>query len=86
MIRFESIECYIHGLIAEKLSIDVASVKSNLHLRDDLGADSLDLAELITTLGSKFEDTVIFDMQVQEIRTVGEIVTYINESQTASVA
>lgn len=80
----ESIEQYIHRLIASLLSEDVASVQNDLHLREDLGADSLDLAELMTTLGRNFEGSLVFDRKALEITTVGDIVRFIQESQQAS--
>lgn len=77
----ESIEQYIHRLIASLLSKEVTAVTSNLRLREDLGADSLDLAELMTTLGRNFEGALAFDRKVLEITTVGDIVTFIYNSQ-----
>lgn len=77
----ESIEQYIHRLIASLLSKEVTAVTSNLRLREDLGADSLDLAELMTTLGRNFEGALTFDKKVLEITTVGDIVTFIYNSQ-----
>lgn len=77
----ETIDQTVTRLIANVLDIDVAIVTADRALREDLGADSLDLVELIVALARNFAGTAIFDQKVQDIRTVGEIVTYIQESQ-----
>lgn len=81
-----TIEQKVRVLIADLLQIDIAIVTGDLALREDLGADSLDLAELIVTLSKTFAGTTIFDRQVQSIKTVGEIVTYIQECQPVSTS
>ncbi|MBV7339836.1 acyl carrier protein [Chloroflexi bacterium TSY] len=59
------------------LNIDEARVVSTAHVRDDLGADSLDIVELITTLSNTFEINVR-DHEVQQISTIGETAAYID--------
>lgn len=45
----------IFGVIAEQLSVDLEYVKPAAHLYDDLGADSLDLVELVMVLEDAFD-------------------------------
>lgn len=61
------------------LDIDVLLVTLTARFREDLGADSLDLAELIVAFGRAFEGRVN-DQEVYSITTVGEAVTYIQQT------
>ena len=52
------------------------------NIQDDLGADSLDVVDLITTIEDEF-DLYIPDEAVEEIKTVGDIVNYIEKNTDA---
>ena len=73
-----SIEDKVKKIIAEKLSVDMEEVVPEASFVDDLGADSLDLVELIMSMEEEF-DVEISDEEAQSITTVGEAVIYINE-------
>ena len=63
-------------LIAEKLGKKVEDIKPASRLVEDLGADSLDVVEMIITLEDEFGITLPDD-QVANMKTVADITTYI---------
>jgi len=68
----------VKGIIAEQLGVDEAEVNMESSFIEDLGADSLDIVELVMALEEEF-DIVIPDEDAEKIRTVGEAVNYIKE-------
>ena len=72
----------IQEIIVEQLGVDEDKVTMEARFREDLEADSLDLVELIM----EFEDVFggeISDEEAQQIRTVGEAVTYLQQRMEA---
>jgi len=63
----------VKGIIVEQLA-----VKMEASFIDDLGADSLDIVELIMALEEEF-DTEIPDADAEKIVTVGDVVDYIKD-------
>ena len=63
-------------LLSEQLGVDAADITADSQLVADLGADSLDVVELVTTLEDEY-NIVILDDDLRESLTVGEIVAYI---------
>ena len=63
----------LKDIIAEQLSVEADEVNMDSNIQDDLGADSLDVVDLITTIEDEF-DISISDEAVEEIKTVGDIV------------
>jgi acyl carrier protein len=63
-------------LLAQQLDIDEDSITEDTNIVDDLGADSLDVVELMTTLEEDF-GLLISDESLNELHTVGDIVKYI---------
>jgi acyl carrier protein len=72
-----SVEEKVKKIIAEKLSVDIAEVVPEASFVDDLGADSLDLVELIMAMEEEF-DTDISDEDAEQITTVKDAIDYIN--------
>ncbi len=68
----------IIGLIAEKLGKKKSEITLNTNLVDDLGADSLDVVELVMTFEDEFGITLP-DEDVSKMRTVKDIVEYIKK-------
>ncbi len=72
----------VKTIIAEQLEVDREMLSDNTSFIDDLGADSIDLLELVLAFEDEFD--VTFDEEdVKCIKTVGDIVEYIenkNES------
>ncbi len=68
----------IKSVLAEQLGIDESIITMNSSFIDDLGADSLDIVELIMGLETEF-DIEIPDEDAEKISTVGDAVNYIKE-------
>lgn len=68
----------VKGIIVEQLGANAEAVKMEASFIDDLGADSLDIVELIMALEEEF-DTEIPDADAEKIVTVGDVVDYIKE-------
>jgi acyl carrier protein len=71
-----SIEEKVKKIIAEKLSVDLAEVKPEASFVDDLGADSLDLVELIMSMEEEF-NVEISDEDAEKIVTVKDAMDYV---------
>ena len=67
----------VKGIIAEQLGVEEEKVTENASFIDDLGADSLDIVELIMALEEEF-DIEIPDEDAEKIATVKDAVDYIN--------
>ena len=72
-----SVEDKVKKIIAEKLSVDLEEVLPDASFVDDLGADSLDLVELIMSMEEEF-DIDISDEDAETITTVKDAIAYIN--------
>lgn len=68
----------VKSVLAEQLGIDESVITMNSAIVDDLGADSLDIVELIMGLETEF-DIEIPDEEAEKIVTVGDAVNYIKE-------
>ena len=66
-------------MIAEQLNCDAAEINADTSFKDDLGADSLDIVELIMALEEAF-DMEIPDADAEKVVTVGDVVDYIKEN------
>lgn len=62
----------IQELLADALSIPVEKVTADAKIVDDLGADSLDLVELLSRLEDEY-GIIIPDEDVEKLTTVGEV-------------
>lgn len=69
----------VKKVLAEQLGIDKNTVRSDTSFIDDLGADSLDVAELIMGIETEF-DIEIPDEAAERFVTVGDVVDYIKET------
>ena len=67
------------SIIVEQLGVAEAAVVQDASFIDDLGADSLDIVELIMTLEEEF-DMEIPDGDAEKIVTVGDVVEYIGNN------
>jgi len=66
--------------IADQLSIDSEDIAMESSFIEDLGADSLDIVELLMALEEEF-DIEIPDEEAEKLVTVGDIVGYIKNNQ-----
>lgn len=69
----------VKSIIIEQLGVTEASVTMEASFIDDLGADSLDIVELIMALEEEF-DIEIPDADAEKVVTVGDVVDYIKEN------
>ena len=72
-----SIEDKVKKIIAEKLSVDLVEVIPEASFVDDLGADSLDLVELIMTMEEE-SDIDISDEDAEKLESVKDAIDFIN--------
>jgi acyl carrier protein len=70
----------VKKIIAEKLSVDLAEVVPEASFVDDLGADSLDLVELIMSMEEEF-DVEISDEDAEQLVTVKDAIDYIEKNE-----
>jgi acyl carrier protein len=68
----------IRTLVADQLGLDIAEVAPTATILDDLGADSLDVVELVMSLEDTF-DIEVPDEEVEGMRTVADIQRYVIE-------
>ena len=68
----------VRRIICDQLDVEEDSVTMNSVLTDDLSADSLDLVELVMAFEDEF-DLEIPDEDVENVKTVGDIVKYIEK-------
>jgi acyl carrier protein len=73
----------VQSIVAEQLGVEVAEVKPEASFQNDLGADSLDLVEVVMALEEEFE-VEIPDEDADSIRTVQEAVDYIDQKKAAA--
>jgi acyl carrier protein len=67
----------VKKIIVDRLGVDESEIKEEASFKDDLGADSLDVVELVMELEDEF-DLEISDEDAEKIATVGDVITYIN--------
>ena len=63
----------VRKVLAEQLEVDAASITMDTDIINDLGADSLDLVELVMSLEERY-DIVLTDDKTASVRTVGQVV------------
>lgn len=68
----------VKNIIVDQLDVDEEKVTMNANIQDDLGADSLDIVDLVMSFEDEF-DLEIPDDQVETIKTVGDVVKFIEE-------
>ena len=68
----------IRAIVAEQLGVDIAEIVAESKILDDLGADSLDVVELVMTLEDEF-DIEVPDEAAESIRTIADVERYVAE-------
>lgn len=66
----------VKNIIVDRLGVEESEIKLESSFKEDLGADSLDVVELVMELEDEF-DMEISDEDAEKINTVGDVVTYI---------
>jgi len=75
-----AVEDKMVDIIVEQLSVDKDKVVAGASFVDDLGADSLDLVELIMAMEEEF-DVEIPDEEAEKIATVQDAIDFVNNLQ-----
>lgn len=70
----------VRDVIVEQLSVSPSAVNLNSKIVEDLGADSLDVVELVMALEEKF-DIEIPDSDAEKLTTVQDVVSYIENNK-----
>ena len=69
----------VKAILIDQLDVDEDKVTMDASIFDDLGADSMDVVDLVMSLEEAF-DIEIPDDQVENIKTVGDIVKYVEDN------
>jgi ribose 5-phosphate isomerase B len=77
------IEAQVRAIVAKILEIDVEQVQLDRHFINDLGANSLDIVELMMALEERF-GVEVPDHMADEVRTVGDVVAFIRRLSGAT--
>ena len=77
-MTMETIFKTMQELIAEQFALDADEISMESSFAEDLGADSVDLVELVMAMEQEF-DIEIPDEDAESIKTVGDAVNYIKE-------
>lgn len=64
-------------LVAEQFAMEPAEVTMDLSFEEDLGADSVDLVELVMAMEEEFEVGEIEEEELSALKTVGDAVNYL---------
>lgn len=70
----------VKKILSEQFSVAENSITANTNIAEDLGADSLDVVDILMSIEDEFEIEVP-DEEIDNIRTVGELVNYIKNNQ-----
>ncbi len=73
-----NVEQRVREIIVQKLGVEESQVTPEASFMNDLGADSLDIVELIMEFERSF-DLTIEDSDAEQIRTVGDAIRYIEQ-------
>ncbi len=70
----------VKDILVEYLEVEEDSITADTDIQNDLGADSLDIVDLIMSFEDEFEIEVP-DEEIESLRTVGALVSYIESHQ-----
>lgn len=66
----------VKAILAEQFDVEEDKITADTDLQEDLGADSLDVVDLLMSIEDEFE-VEIPDEEIENIKTVGSLVSYI---------
>jgi acyl carrier protein len=70
----------VKDILAKQLRVDVDSISDDTDIVDDLGADSLDVVEMLMTIEQEY-GVVVPDEAIMTFKTVGDVARYIENNQ-----
>ncbi len=78
-----NVEDRVRAIIVDQLAVEADKVKKEASFIEDLGADSLDIVELVMTMEEEF-DMDIPDEEAEKLKTVGDVISYVAAKQSAN--
>lgn len=69
----------VRAILSEQFDVDEDTITADTQIADDLGADSLDVVDLLMSIEDEFEIEVPDD-EIENIKTVGELVAFIENN------
>ncbi|MDD3692869.1 MAG: acyl carrier protein [Oscillospiraceae bacterium] len=69
----------VKAILAGQFDVEEDAITPETNIADDLGADSLDVVDMLMSLEDEF-DVEIPDEEIEKMQTVGDVVTYIEEN------
>jgi acyl carrier protein len=72
----EDLQARLYSLVANQLGVEAEELVPEAHILDDLGADSLDVVELVMALEESF-DIVVPDEDVERLQTLADVQQYL---------
>ncbi len=78
----DSLEQKVRAVVADQLGVDLSEVRPDASILDDLGADSLDVVEMVMSLEEAF-DIEVPDEDVEEMKTVADVERYVTKAAAA---
>jgi acyl carrier protein len=78
----DSLEQKVRSVVADQLGVDLSEVRADASILDDLGADSLDVVEMVMSLEEAF-DIEVPDEDVEEMKTVADVERYVTKAAAA---
>ena len=68
----------VKAILSEQVDVEEDTITNDTSITEDLGADSLDVVDLLMSIEDEFEIEVP-DTEIENIKTVGELVKYIED-------
>ena len=78
----ENLQERLYALVANQLGLERDELGPDARILDDLGADSLDVVELVMALEESF-DIVVPDEDVERLQTIGDVQQYLQRRSVA---
>ena len=69
----------IKEIVSENLGVDSAQITEESSFKDDLGADSLDLFEMVMALEDEYGIEMQYEELEKRVKTVGDVIEYLSE-------
>lgn len=70
----------VKAILADQFDAEEDAITAETTIQDDLGADSLDVVDLLMTIEDEFE-VEIPDTEIENLKTVGDLVKYIEDNK-----
>ena len=70
----------VKAILSAQFDVDESTITPETNIMEDLGADSLDVVDMLMSLEDEF-DVEISDEEIEKLQTVAQVVSYIEENQ-----